>query len=387
MSDCKMPKPKQFPVPEIASAAHQVLTGASRLFATVGVALLMSFTAYAQVNPKVMPLSGPLTKQTMSRLLLTDAMRVGNRIVAVGDRGYIVFSDNNGESWERAKSPAGLPLLNGLYFSDANTAWAVGHDAMILKSIDQGKTWESVFSTSKEKRPLMDIAFVDANTGFAVGAYGGYYETKDAGKTWAVRQAIAPAPKPAKPVKAAKGGRGQMMESDEDAEKSNDEDKHLNAIVKLGGNKLLIVGEAGTLLTSGDAGKTWTRLASPYKGSFFGAVQADDGSVLILGLRGNVFRAADASLKNWVQVETGTKASMMSGLKLADGAIVLSGLSGTMLISRDNGKSFSPLSTGTIKPLAAAAAGAANKLIVVGETGPREVALAPAVAEAKKSSK
>jgi len=46
-----------------------------------------------------------------------------------------------------------------------------------------------------------------------------------------------------------------------------------------------------------------------------------------------------------------------------------------MLISRDNGKSFAPLSTGTIKPLAAAALGASNKLVVVGETGAREVAL------------
>ena len=44
----------------------------------------------------VLPLTGPLSKQTMSRLLLTDAAKIGNRIVAVGDRGYIVYSDSNG---------------------------------------------------------------------------------------------------------------------------------------------------------------------------------------------------------------------------------------------------------------------------------------------------
>ena len=46
-------------------------------------------------------------------------------MVAVGDRGYIVYSDNEGDNWVRAKAPAGMPLLNAVYFSDANTVWAV----------------------------------------------------------------------------------------------------------------------------------------------------------------------------------------------------------------------------------------------------------------------
>ena len=50
----------------------------------------------------ILPASGPLTRTAMARLLLTDATRVGNRVVAVGDRGYIVFSDDNGTSWKRA---------------------------------------------------------------------------------------------------------------------------------------------------------------------------------------------------------------------------------------------------------------------------------------------
>jgi photosystem II stability/assembly factor-like uncharacterized protein len=342
---------------------------------------LMAGATFAQINPAVMPAVGPLTKQTMSRLLLTDVAREGTRIIAVGDRGYIVYSDNDGESWQRAKTPPGLALLNSVYFSDANTVWAVGHDSVILKSTDQGKEWTQVYSSAKDQRPLMDVLFVDANHGFAVGAYGAFLETLDAGKTWTSRKAI-PAAAKAKVAKSARGGRNAGMDLEDDADKSPDEDKHLNAIIKLGEGKLFIAGEAGTMLLSNDNGKSWERVVSPYKGSYFGAMLANDGGVLALGLRGNVFRAADPGLRAWTPVATNTKASMMSATKLADGAIVMSGLSGTLLVSRDNGKTFAPIESGTIKPLAATVQGKGGALLVVGETGARDVALAAAPAPA-----
>ena len=43
----------------------------------------------------------------MQRLLLLDADRAGPRIIAVGDHGYIVLSDDNGRSWQP-------PLYTGL---------------------------------------------------------------------------------------------------------------------------------------------------------------------------------------------------------------------------------------------------------------------------------
>jgi photosystem II stability/assembly factor-like uncharacterized protein len=332
--------------------------------------------AQAQINPLVLPQSGALSKQAMSRILLTDVARAGNRVIAVGDRGYIVYSDSNGESWSRAKTPANLPLLNSVYFSDANTVWAVGHDSNILKSVDQGKEWTSAYSSTKDQRPLMDIAFADANTGFAVGAYGAYYETSDGGKTWASRKVIPPAiaaPKSA-PIKTK--AKADALDVVDEQDKGTDEDKHLNAIVKLGDNKLFIVGEAGTMLISNDNGKTWSRLVSPYKGSYFGAVLADDGAVIIYGLRGNVFRSTNATLTSWTPIATNTTSSFMGSAKLADGTIALTGLSGTLLVSKDAGKSFAAVKTATTKPLASLVQGGPNSLLIVGESGARDVLLA-----------
>ncbi len=364
-------------------------------------------SAIGQINPAVMPASGPLTKQTMSRLLLTDGTRVGDRVVAVGDRGYIVYSDNNGASWQRAKTPPNTPLLTAVYFLDAKTGWAVGHDSMILTSTDRGETWTKSFAAVEEQKPLMDITFVDAQTGFAVGAYGAFHATTDGGKAWTPRKMFEGAKAVAAPVavpkkgkyesvgggkdaKGGKGGKGDEADADDKAGKGGgDEDKHINAIVKLGENKLFVAGEAGLLAKSDDGGKSWIKIASPYKGSFFGAIQAQDGAVVIYGLRGRIYRSTDAALSNWKQIDNKSVASLMGSTRLADGTLALAGLSGTLLISRDNGNTFSAQSSGSTKALSAPLQGAANVWLLIGEAGVRDVAmsaLAPAAPAAEPAT-
>ena len=351
------------------------LLAAAHIAFIVSIAASGTFTSsdvFAQVNMAVMPATGKLTKQTMSRLLLTDSTRIGNRVVAVGDRGYIVFSDSNGESWERAATPPNVPLLNAVFFSDLKSGWAAGHDAVILKSTDEGKTWTQSFSAPEDQKPLMDILFLDANTGFAVGAYGSFYETADAGKTWKSRKLLE-TPKASPPT--VKKGKAATDAGAETGSKDAEEDRHFNAIVKLGEKRLIIVGEAGMLLKSDDTGKSWTKITSPYKGSYFGAIQAQDGSVIIYGLRGKIFRSTDAALKDWKLVENKSVASIMGSTRLPDGTVVLSGLAGTVLTSRDNGASFTPLPTGLTKGYAAPLLGAPNALLLVGEAGARDVLL------------
>lgn len=337
--------------------------------------------AYAQVNKTVMPDKGPLSQQTMTRLLLSDVTRFGNRIVAVGDRGYIVYSDSNGESWERAETPANLPLLTSVYFPDAKTGWAVGHDSVILKSTDEGKSWKQAHSAPQEQRPLMDILFIDDKTGFAVGGYGQFLETTDGGATWKPRKLIE-SPK-APPPAPKKGGKAAQDLADQDAK--SDDDKHLNAIVKLADGKLLVVGESGTLAKSTDSGKTWSKIASPYKGSYFGAVQAKDGSVVIYGMRGRIYRA-DAGLSKFDLVENKSVATLMGSTMLPDGAVALAGLAGTLMISRDNGVTFHKQDTGSTKAYSSVILGAPNAAVLVGESGVRDVVLAAAAASAPSAA-
>ncbi len=329
-------------------------------------AALLPLFAFGGLNPDVLPTEGALSRQTMAHLLLADAARVDNRVVAVGDRGYIVYSDDNGATWQRAATPPDLPLLTAVYFGADKTGWAVGHDATILKSTDQGKTWSLAFSAPKEQKPLMDVLFLDANTGFAVGAYGSFYQTTDAGKTWSARKVLG------MPAPVAKGGHSES--------KLPEDDKHLNAIVKLAEGKLLITGEAGTLLRSDDGGKNWVKLVSPYKGSFYGALRADDGATLIYGMRGKIFRSTDAALGKWEPVDNTSLASLIGSTRMPDGALVLTGQAGTVLVSRDQGKSFQPVATGSTRAYAAPVSGGADSLLLVGEAGANSVPLPAAAA-------
>ena len=291
---------------------------------------------------EILPESGPLPKVTMERMLLVDATHRGSRVIAVGDRGYIVLSDDNGRTWRRAKSPA-APMLTAVEFLDAKLGWAVGHDSVILATADGGETWVQQFAAAAEQRPLLDVTFLDKDNGFAIGAYGAFYETADGGRNWNPRKVI-------------------------------EDDKHLNAFVRLPEGRLVILGEAGTILLSADAGKTWSPVASPYKGSLFGGLVADDGAVVAFGLRGRIFRSTDAG-RTWKAVDNPSVATLMGGTKLPDGALVIAGNGGTVLVSRDNGQSFVPLATGSTKAFAKAILGPPNAVILIGETGAREAPL------------
>lgn len=291
---------------------------------------------------EVLPAAGPLPATTMQRLLLADATRVGNRIVAVGDRGYVVYSDDHGASWKRAKSPE-APLLTAVEFVDASSGWAAGHDSVILHTSDGGESWVQQFSAPAEQRPLMDLLFLSKTEGFAVGAYGAFYETSDGGRTWNARKIV-------------------------------EDDKHFNAILKLADGKLMILGEAGTVLVSEDLGKRWAPADSPYKGSFFGGLVADDGAVIAFGLRGRIYRSTDSG-RGWKQVDNASVASLMGGSKLPGGALVVAGAAGTVLVSRDQGRSFVPLATGTTRTFAKALLGEPNGVLLIGEAGARSAVL------------
>ena len=74
-----------------------------------------------------------------------------NTFVAVGDSGNIVRSTDNGSSWENATSPT----ANGLYgvTFGSNTFVGVGLNGNIIKSTDNGTSWEKTtsYGTSWEK--------------------------------------------------------------------------------------------------------------------------------------------------------------------------------------------------------------------------------------------
>lgn len=241
------------------------------------------------------------------RLLLLDTAHAGARLVAVGEAGRIVYSDDAGSHWQRAQTPT-TALLTAVYFVDAQHGWAVGHDMLILATHDGGQHWQQQFSAPQESRPLLDVWFKNPKQGYAVGAYGAMLITHDGGASW-------------------------------QAQHQTEDDHHLYAIQGCTDGSLLLAGEAGTLRRSEDAGKTWQAVPTPYAGSYFGIIQLPNDGLLLFGLRGHILRSSDQG-KHWDEVASPTQVSLMGGTRLKNGHIVLTGAAGTVLESADAGRTF-----------------------------------------------
>ena len=283
--------------------------------------------------------------------LLLDGAAIGSRVVVVGERGHVLVSTDDGVSWRQAEVPTRV-LLTAVHMHDERTGWAVGHDAVILRTVDGGESWTMVHEAPEEELPLLDVWFRDERTGFAVGAYGYFLATEDGGKSWASR-AIG------------------------------EDDFHLNALVPVverspgsagaRSQRLYIAAEAGAVYRSDDGGAAWRELPSPYAGSWFGGLALDGNQVLLTGLRGHVFRSGDGG-ETWTEVATGTQATLTGAVRLPSGSILITGLEGSVLTSVDGGHSLSAHRLPSREGIAAALPLADGGVLLIGEFGVERLA-------------
>jgi len=264
-----------------------------------GVCLAVVLLARAAPSPAQEPPEEPAYAELMplaARSLLLDVThRADGGLVAVGERGHVVLSDD-GRTWAQADSVPTRSTLTTVT-QRGGRLWAAGHDTVIIGSDDGGRTWDLQNFDPERQQPIMDIHFLDGENGLAIGAYGLMLATADGGATW------------------------------EDHYVS-DEEWHLNALLDIGAGRLMIAGEAGFSYRSTDNGETWEVIEMPYQGSMFGIV-GNRGCVLVFGLRGHAQESCDGG-DSWLELATGTEATLSGGVG-GPGGILLVGNSGVVL--------------------------------------------------------
>jgi photosystem II stability/assembly factor-like uncharacterized protein len=319
-------------------------------------------------------LDAPVLKSSLAqRALVNGLARSGDRLVAVGQRGHVLLSDDQGKSWRQAEVPVSSDLV-AVAFPGADQGWAVGHDGVVLRSTDAGGTWTRVldgrqagalmvehykreaanagdatraaaalkeaerFAAQGAENPFLDIAFENANTGYLVGAFGLILRTTNGGASW-------------QPLLHAT---------------DNPKALHLYAVRSIGG-ETYIAGEQGLLLKLDRATGQFRAIELPYKGTLFG-VMGSDRALIVHGLRGTVLRCTDAG-RSWQTVPTGLQVGLTASSIDAQGRIVIVSQAGHVLLSRDDGASFALAKTDKSAPAAAVAIVGPSSLVVGGPRG------------------
>jgi len=259
------------------------------------------------VPPQLMP--AVLTPAAATATIF-GATRAGSRIVAVGEHGVVLLSDDNGRHFRQAKSVPVRAMLTSVSFVDAQRGWAVGHAGVILHTGDGGETWTLQRSDTSADQPLFSVLFSDSNHGFAVGLWSLLLQTEDGGNTWRQREL----PLPPGGTKA---------------------DRNLFRLFAAPDGKLFVAAEQGLVLRSTDQGKSWHYLETGYKGSLWAGVAVPDGAVYVAGMRGTVYRSSDGG-DTWRQVPSGTH-SGLTDLVATPGGVVGVGMEGASIRSHDAG--------------------------------------------------
>lgn len=343
---------------------------------------LLALGAWGLVAPRlaaafVEPADEPALPSTLAAYSpLVAAARAGDRVVAVGPRGHIVYSDDGGTSWTQAAVPVSVDLA-AVNFAGPTSGWAVGHDGVVLATHDGGTTWTKRLagkqcdeialrhyadrasatpegaralvrartqSAQAHAQPFLDVLFENETAGFVVGAFNTIFRTEDGGATWV-----------------------PWMDRS-----ANPQELHFYAVRGRRG-RVFLAGEQGMVWRLKDDAKRFVPVPTPYKGTLFGLVVAEGGTVLAFGMRGAVYRSNDGA--SWQRVPLQTSVGITAGAALDNGPMALVDQAGILHLSQDDGRTFAAVTPDRPVPCYGVAAGRAGTLVLAGASGVRAVPL------------
>jgi photosystem II stability/assembly factor-like uncharacterized protein len=344
-----------------------VIAATARAAWIAGAALLAS--AATPVTRFEDPLDRPAERSARaSREGLVGVAAAGGRLVAVGQRGHAVWSDDGGARWTQGSVPVSSDLT-AVHLSSPARGWAVGHGGVVLATTDGGATWArqldgrrlgallaaayreparteppglraqlEILGEAGADRSFLDVHFDDERTGFAVGAFNLVVRTDDGGATWT-----------------------PWLDRSE-----NPRGLHLYAIRRAAG-ALWVVGEQGIVLRLDPAAGRLRTVAVPPGGSLFGVV-GTGRTVVAHGLRGRILRSGDGG-RSWREVRSGVEDALTGSAVLPDGRIALVTQAGEVLLSGDDGASFRRAPGAAVPQAAAVAPAGPGALAIVGAAG------------------
>ena len=272
------------------------------------------------------------------RLQINGMLYLDKRVVAVGERGNILLSDDQGGSWQPATvKPQRDLTLTALVALPDKSLLAVGHDGWIVRSEDEGANWSEVRFDGEIAEPLLGIWSAGGNRVLAFGSFGKFYQSGDDGRTW----------------------QAQPLEVDS---------AHLNGMDGGTDGRRMVVGEQGLVLRSDDGGHSWHKLEPFYNGSLCGVVRLSPDRWVTYGMRGHVFVSQDFG-QTWEPVKVGNQLPLYGHVLLPnDGGLLIVGAGSSVVRLDGKGELVSATRLPGLGTLTSAVM-VGSRLLVGGERG------------------
>ena len=126
------------------------------------------------------------TRATLMKVTAVD--RCNAWAVGDTDNGYAVIlrTSDGGRTWTRQGNASTVKTigLTDVTAVDNRTAWAVGVDYAVLKTIDGGASWKTQMWNSSGMAHINGACAIDKCDAWITQDYGVVYWTSDGGKTW-----------------------------------------------------------------------------------------------------------------------------------------------------------------------------------------------------------
>ncbi len=285
-----------------------------------------------------------ISRTTKYLRAITAISTAGTRLVAVGDRGTVIISDDSGKNWASRTSGTEGDLLGivAIGTDRGNKLVAVGREETVITSTDNGDTWD--FETSMTTQLALNaITAINTESGsrlVAVGENGIVRTSDDSGKSWTAQ------------ISGTAG--------------------HLWGVTAIGtdrGSRLVAVGAGGQVVISDDNGESWAARISGTGGLHLISITAIGSRLVAVGDGDTAITSIDSG-ESWKVLTSGT--GKLTNITAIDSRLVAVGLNGRVITSGNRGELWTVQASGTSSHLISITAigiESGSRLVAVGENG------------------
>ena len=316
------------------------------------------------------------------RTVLLDVTTAGNRVVAVGERGVVVISDDAGLTWRQAKVPTSVSLT-AVTFPTPKMGWAVGHSGVVLHTKDGGEIWKRQLDGVAAARLTFEAA---KNYAARVGADDATANQQIARSFLSMtvrinrfshfisktrKRGLSSAPMALHTTRWTVERRGPPGLPGPTIRV-----RFIFMRYRWLAIRSTWRGEQGLFCRSTDGGKHFQRIETPYRGSYFTSAVTATGELVIAGLRGNAYWTSDQG-QSFQPINVPVPVSFSASHTGVDGTVIFANQAGHLLIKRGTEKELVALGVPRMPPVTSLTQLSDGTIVVVGGAGAIRLPLLP----------